>query len=76
MLNMGCLLFGLTPTEALAGVTKNAAKALGLFADIGSLAVGKYADMVIWDIEHPAELSYYVGLNPCVQVIKAGRCLP
>jgi len=60
MLHMGCTLFGLTPEEALAGITRNAAKALGL-SDRGTLEVGKRADMVFFDIEEPAELAYWVG---------------
>ena len=60
MLHMGCNLFGLTPEEAIAGITRNAAKALGL-TDRGTLEVGKRADMVFLDIEEPAELAYWVG---------------
>jgi len=60
MLHMGCNLFGLTPEEAVAGITRNAAKALGL-TDRGTLEVGKRADMVFLDIEEPAELAYWVG---------------
>lgn len=63
MLNMACTLFSLTPEQSLQGVTRHAAKALGL-ADRGELAVGKRADIALWDIEHPAELSYQFGLNP------------
>jgi len=63
VLNMACTLFRMTPVEALAGVTCNAAKALGLENDIGTLEVGKACDLAIWDIEHPAELSYAIGLN-------------
>ena len=72
MLNMGCTLFGLTPEEALRGITVNAAKALGL-ADIGTLEVGKVADMAIWDIGHPQDLAYYLGGNACVGTIKKGQ---
>jgi imidazolonepropionase len=61
MLNMATTLFQLTPEEALAGVTSNAARALGLQDDTGILAVGKAADFVVWDIEEPAELSYWIG---------------
>jgi imidazolonepropionase len=64
MLNMACTLFRLTPEEALAGVTRNAARALGL-ADRGVLAPGLRADFVLWDVASPAELSYAMGLNPC-----------
>jgi imidazolonepropionase len=72
MLNMACVLFGLTPEEALLGVTRYAAKALGIDADCGTLEVGKAADFVIWDVVHPAELVYYIGRNPCVWVVRGG----
>ena len=72
MLNMACTLFRMTPYEALSGVTINAAKALGVQDKVGTLAVGKQADLVLWDIEHPAQLSYQFGVNPCAQVIKNG----
>lgn len=61
MLNMACILFGLTPQESLAGATCHAAKALGLQDSLGVLAVGKQADFVCWDIHSPAELSYWLG---------------
>ena len=72
VLNMACTLFGLTPEEALAGVTRNAARALGL-ADRGTLAVGQRADLALWRIERPAELSYWLGLAPLEAVLKDGR---
>jgi len=72
MLNMACTLFRLTPEEALAGVTRHAARALGLQDRIGSLETGKDADFVIWHISQPAELAYHMGLNPCRRVIKKG----
>jgi imidazolonepropionase len=72
-LNMSCTLFGLTPEEALRGATVNAAKALGLSREIGTLEVGKRADMAFWRIERPAELAYGLGANPCVQVVHGGR---
>lgn len=73
MLSMATTLFRLTPEESLAGVTRNAARALGLAADIGTLEVGKAADAVIWPIEHPAELSYWIGgLRPDA-IMRAGR---
>lgn len=62
-LNMGCTLFRMTPEESLRGVTQNAARALGL-SDVGTLAAGMRADMAVWDIKHPAELSYRIGFNP------------
>jgi imidazolonepropionase len=73
MLNMGCTLFRLTPEEALAGVTRNAARALGLGETHGTLEPGKAADFAVWDIERPAELAYRIGLNPLAGVIKDGR---
>ena len=72
-MNMACTLFGLTPEEALQGVTINAAKALGLEDDIGSLSPGKRADLALWDVENPAMLSYQIGLNPCIGVMREGR---
>jgi len=60
MMNMACTVFGLTPVEALRGMTVNAARALGL-ADRGRLAPGLRADLAIWDITEPAELSYQIG---------------
>lgn len=65
MLNMACTLFRLTPSEALAGVTRHAARALGM-SDIGRIAPGLRADFAVWDIAHPAELAYAFGSNPCV----------
>ncbi len=73
MLNMACTFFHMTPEEALAGATRHAAMALGRWHDIGSLEAGKKADFVLWDIEHPAELAYRIGFNPCYRVIKNGR---
>ena len=73
MLNMACTLFRLTPEEALAGVTRNGARALGLQNRIGTLEPGKDADFVIWDIPEPAELAYRIGANPMKQVVRKGR---
>ena len=61
MLPLACALFGLTPEEALAGVTREAARALGLSDETGTLETGKRADFCIWDIGHPRELSYWLG---------------
>ncbi|MBV6637411.1 MAG: imidazolonepropionase [Mameliella sp.] len=62
-LNMGCTLFRLTPEEALRGATVNAARALGL-SDVGTITEGQRAELAVWDIAHPAELSYRIGYNP------------
>jgi imidazolonepropionase len=72
MLSMACTLFKLTPEEALRGVTVNAARALGLGASHGILAAGRQADFAVWDVEHPNELAYWLGHNPCRRVIYAG----
>lgn len=61
MLNMACTLFRLTPTEALQGVTANAARALGLSQDLGRIQPGQRADFCLWDIEQPAELAYAIA---------------
>jgi imidazolonepropionase len=63
-MNMGATLFGLNIDECLAGVTRNAARALGLQAETGTLIAGKSCDLAIWDVERPAELVYRIGLNP------------
>lgn len=70
-IGMACTLFRLTPTEALLGATVHAARALGL-DDRGSLAVGKIADLVLWNAGQPAELAYWVGGNLSHTVIAAG----
>ncbi|WP_339688298.1 imidazolonepropionase [uncultured Pseudoalteromonas sp.] len=72
MMNMGCTLFRLTPEETLAGVTRNAAKALGL-TDRGVLKVGMRADIAHWQISHPAQLSYQFGVNKLLNLWILGR---
>ncbi len=72
VMNMACVIFGLTPEETLRGVTRNAAKALGYW-DIGTLEFGKIADFVVWEISHPAELSYGIGMHPRKKVIRRGK---
>lgn len=69
-MNMGCLLFGLTPQEALAGFTRSAAKALGLGHELGQLVPGFRAEIAIWDAETPADLSYRIGFDPLFQTIR------
>ena len=71
-MNMACLLFGLTPEEALRGVTVNAARALGL-NDRGTIAIGKKADLVLWNVEAPGHLAYPLGLNPLHRAFKNGE---
>ncbi|MCW8893408.1 MAG: imidazolonepropionase, partial [Deltaproteobacteria bacterium] len=73
MMNMGCVLFNLTPEEALLGVTRHAARALGLSATAGQLSIGRAADMLLWNIEDPAQLSYQFGATPLVQRIFTGE---
>ncbi|WCD80042.1 imidazolonepropionase [Pseudomonas sp. TUM22785] len=73
MLNMACTSFRLTPEEALAGVTLNAARALGLAERCGSLEAGKLADFVAWDIERPAQLAYWLGGDLPKRVVRHGQ---
>ena len=72
-MNMACTLFRLTPEEALTSVTRHAAQALGLQDQIGQLGAGFAADFIVWDIQHPAELAYQVGINPIKQRVFAGE---
>ena len=71
--NLGCTLLGLTPAEALAGVTHNAARALGLAGMAGVLAAGAAGDVVVWDAGQPAELIYWIGGRLASTVIVAGE---
>ncbi len=73
ILNMACTCFGLTPAEALCGMTKNAAKALGIDDITGSLEAGKIADIAFWKIDQPVDLCYWMGSNPCSAVIQSGQ---
>lgn len=75
MMVLGCQEFGLTPEEALRGMTINAAKALGKSDSVGSLQIGKAADLAIWDVQQPSELAYWLGGNKAESVIKAGNCI-
>jgi len=63
-MNMAATCFRLTVDECLAGVTREAARALGLLNEIGTLEVGKWCDLAVWDIDRPAELVYRLGFNP------------
>jgi imidazolonepropionase len=67
-MHLACSVFGLTPTEAFRGVTRNAAKALGIDSDVGQIAVGYSADLVWWPVEEPVELAYWLGGLPARQV--------
>ncbi|MFC0686212.1 imidazolonepropionase [Novosphingobium clariflavum] len=71
-MNMGATLFRLTVEECLAGVTRNAARALG-FTDRGTLQAGQRCDLAIWDVEHPSELVYRMGANPLHARIWSGQ---
>jgi len=72
MLNMACTFMRLTPQEALAGVTRIGAQALGL-RDRGALSATQRADFVLWDVKHPAELAYAFGSNPCLSTLWGGQ---
>ncbi len=72
-MNMGATLFRLTVEECLAGVTRNAAKALGLAGEVGTLEAGKRCDLALWNIDRPAELVYRMGFNPLHSRIWSGR---
>jgi imidazolonepropionase len=72
-LNLACTLFRITPEEALAGATRNAARALGVADRTGTLSAGRSADFTVWDVERPAELAYAIGANPLYLVSRGGR---
>lgn len=73
MLNMACTLFRLTPEEALAGVTREAARALGLHDDYGTIEPGRHADLAAWDIDHPAELAYWIAAPRPTRIMRHGQ---
>jgi imidazolonepropionase len=72
-LNLACTLLRVTPEEALAAATRNAARALGLADRIGTLSPGRIADFAVWDVERPAELAYTIGADPLHLVARGGR---
>ncbi|MNI73692.1 Imidazolonepropionase [compost metagenome] len=72
-INLACVQFRLTPEEALAGATRNAARALGLQDEIGTLEAGKAADLAVWNISRPAELAYWLGKPLLHRRYLAGR---
>ncbi len=76
MMNMGCTLFRLTPEECLRGVTANAAQALGLQDNRGQIRVGMEADLAIWNLETPAELSYRLGVPDLIARVVDGHLFP
>jgi imidazolonepropionase len=72
-MNMGATLFRMTVAECLAGVTREAARSLGVVGETGTLEAGKYCDFAIWDIDRPAELVYRIGFNPLHRRVWRGR---
>jgi imidazolonepropionase len=75
VMNLACVLFGLTPEESVAAATRNAARALGL-ADRGELREGRRCDLALWDASSPAELCYWLGASPCAGVVLGGEPAP
>jgi imidazolonepropionase len=71
--NLACVLFGLTPEQAIMAITRNAADALGIAQRCGTIEVGKDADLAIWDVSSPAEICYALGGNPCVASFKRAK---
>ena len=76
MMNMACTLFRMTPAEALLGVTRHAARALGLADTHGTVELGKVADLCLWNVDHPAELAYAIAASPLRQRFHGGRDHP
>jgi len=72
-MNMGATLFRMTVEECLLGVTRHAARALGMDGEIGTLEAGKACDLAVWTIETPAELVYRIGFNPLHTRIRRGH---
>lgn len=74
-LNLACVLFRLTPAEALAGMTRVAARVLGWGGEMGTVERGKRADLALWSVDHPAELAYWMGGSPCWRVARGGKVM-
>jgi len=72
-MHMGATFFGLTISECLLGVTRSAARALGLGDSAGTLEAGKWCDLAVWNIEEPAEIVYWLGSSPLHRVHRAPR---
>jgi len=72
-MNMGATLFRLTVDELVAGVTREAARALGRLGEVGTLEAGKWCDLAIWDVDRLAELPYRMGFNPLHARVWRGR---
>lgn len=72
-MSLACTLFGLTPEEALTGMTRSAARALGLGGVVGTVTPGATADLAVWEVAHPAELSYWMGGDLCRRVVRRGQ---
>ncbi|MHB1193813.1 MAG: imidazolonepropionase [Longimicrobiales bacterium] len=71
-LNLACVVFRLTPEEALAGMTRVGARVLGWGDAMGTVEVGKRADLAVWSVDHPGELAYWIGASPCWRVLRGG----
>lgn len=71
-LNLACVVFRLTPEEALAGMTRVGARVLAWSDAMGTVEVGKRADLAVWSVDHPGELAYWIGASPCWRVIRGG----
>ncbi len=75
-MNLACVLYGLSPEEALAGVTRHAARALRREDRLGTLTIGKQANFLVWDVAHPAEIVCQLGVTPLVERIVRGQSCP
>ena len=75
-MNLAATLFEMTVDECLAGVTREAARALGMLSSVGTIEVGKWADLAIWNVNRPAELVYRMGFNPLHARVRRGEFSP